>query len=53
MTPSFINTTLEEMNKKLAGFQSATQDKHESIIKIEEMLEQNEFSFSGSYSFFL
>lgn len=41
-----INTTLEEMNKKLAGFQSATQDKHESISKIEEMLEQNEFSFS-------
>lgn len=43
---SQINTTLEEMNKKLAGFQVANQDKHESIAKIEDMLEQNEFSFS-------
>ena len=35
-----------EMNQKLQQIADSTQDKHESIKKIDEMLEDNEFSFS-------
>lgn len=45
-----MNNTIEELknelNKKLENIAIATGEKHESIKKIEEMLESNEFSFS-------
>jgi len=45
-----MSQTLEEMRKdmkqKLEGIQAGTGDKHPSITKIEELLSQNEFSFS-------
>lgn len=45
-----MNSTLEEfkqeMSDKLKNLTVAASDKHESIKKIEEMLEKNEFSFS-------
>lgn len=47
---SSLNTSIEELknelNKKLENIAVATGDKHESIKKIDDMLEQNEFSFS-------
>lgn len=43
---SQMTSTLEEMNKKINEFTVASQDKHESIQKIEEMLDVNEFSLS-------
>ena len=36
----------KEMTMQIRNLAGSVQDKHESIKKIEEMLEQNEFSFS-------
>lgn len=41
-----IEELKEEMSRQIKNIAVQTQDKHESIQKIEEMLEQNEFSFS-------
>ena len=41
-----MNSTLEEINKKFNELAASSQDKHETIKKIDNMLEQNEFSFS-------
>lgn len=41
-----INSTLEEMNKKLNEVAVNSQDKHETIKRIEDLLEENAFSFS-------
>ena len=41
-----IEELKEEMSRQIKNIAVQTQEKHESIQKIEEMLEQNEFSFS-------
>ncbi len=41
-----IEDLKNEMKKEMAGVASAAQQKHDSIKKIEDMLAQNEFSFS-------
>ncbi len=41
-----IEALKKEMSQQMQQLAASTQDKHESIKKIEEMLEQNEFSFS-------
>ncbi len=41
-----IEELKKEMSQQLQQIAVSTQEKHESIKKIEEMLEQNEFSFS-------
>lgn len=41
-----IETLTTQVNSKLDGIAVATTEKHESIIKIEELLSQNEFTFS-------
>ena len=45
-----VNDSIEELRKEMTmqirNLAGSVQDKHESIKKIEEMLEQNEFSFS-------
>lgn len=41
-----MNSTLEEMNKKMASLAISSQEKHQTIRKIDELLELNEFSFS-------
>ena len=41
-----IEALKQEMSQQMQQLAASTQDKHESIKKIEEMLEQNEFSFS-------
>ena len=41
-----IEALKKEMSQQMQQLAASTQDKHESIKKIEEMLEDNEFSFS-------
>ena len=41
-----IEALKKEMSQQMQQIAASTQEKHESIKKIEEMLEQNEFSFS-------
>lgn len=41
-----INELKNEMNEKLNGIQISSQEKHETIKKIEELLVLNDFSFS-------
>ncbi len=43
---SSIEALKREMSQQMQQLAASTQEKHESIKKIEEMLEQNEFSFS-------
>ncbi len=43
---SSIEALKKEMSQQMQQLAASTQEKHESIKKIEEMLEQNEFSFS-------
>lgn len=41
-----IEDLKNEMSRQLQNLANSTQDKHESIKKIDDMLEENEFSFS-------
>jgi len=43
---SQMSSVIEEMNKKINNISVASQDKHPSIQKIDDLLELNEFSFS-------
>ena len=43
---SSIEALKKEMSQQMQQLAASTQEKHESIQKIEEMLEQNDFSFS-------
>ena len=43
---SSIEALKKEMSQQMQQLAASTQDKHESIKKIEEMLEDNDFSFS-------
>ncbi|MCR4734759.1 MAG: hypothetical protein K5829_07150 [Treponema sp.] len=39
-----MNTKIDEMTKKISSMPASTSSQHESITKIEELLEENEFS---------